>query len=255
MPLVSWIICSNKVTNYLKLAIESCFNQSFSDFEIIFIANGKNSILVYDKVMEWFGHQKDFHAYTTDIEFLTFSLNLGIHFSKGKYIARMDDDDISVYHRLEKQVNFLEENPEIDIVGSCYITIDEHGKDVEKIDLPLTHQKIVAKLFRANPFCHPSIMFRRKSVSCIGGYLGGIYAQDYDLWVRMLVGNNLVSANMSEYLVKYRVFSNAGARNSRTAYSIVAGRQLSQFLIHKDFRWLLASIITSFKSIIKSKRK
>lgn len=139
---------------------------------------------------------------------LAASLNKCIEVSTGEYIARQDADDESIYNRLSKQVEFLENNQDYDFVGSNVIYYDDSG-DWGKSNAIRSPQK--ENLLSGPPFCHPSVMFRSDCLKEINGYRVSkmtIRSQDYDLWFR-LYSKGYIGFNMSETLFKYRLDRNS----------------------------------------------
>ena len=136
---------------------------------------------------------------------LTKNLNVGIKKAKYDYIARMDSDDISTKDRLKKQFLFLNNNPDIDIVGSFCIDINENGNKIGQRKLPIKHEDIAKEIVKFNPIIHPSVMFKKKSIITLGGYNEKFRTtQDYALWFDALA-KGLRFYNLPENLLFYRV--------------------------------------------------
>lgn len=128
---------------------------------------------------------------------------LGMYEARGKYVIRMDSDDICFPNRIERQIAFLEQNPEIDIVGAAAIEIDDQGNQGKLRQMPLSHHDI-AKVIWANPIIQPAVAFRRERVLFAGNYNPQLRRRiDYDLWFRCLKAG-LRFANLPEPLVYYR---------------------------------------------------
>ena len=160
-PTVSVVLPTyNRGEFFLRRALDSILNQTFSDFEVIVIDDGSTDQTRYILSLYQVKDQRIKVIYHQKNKGLVTSLNEGIEASRGKYIARMDDDDISLPHRFEKQVDFLEKHPEITVLGSFISPIDslipypfqrEQDPDLFKIDLFLESLEI----------SHPSAMMRR----------------------------------------------------------------------------------------------
>lgn len=143
---------------------------------------------------------------------LGYSLSLGVKQAKGKYIIRIDSDDVCLPDRFTKQIRFLEENPDIDILGGGAIEIDENGNKGLTRQMPLSHEQIVESIW-ACPFIHPTVAFRRSSVLLAGNYNPKITRPvDYDLWFRCLK-SELKFANLSDPLIYYRFSSSTHRKN------------------------------------------
>lgn len=251
-PRVSWLLCSNIANDNLKKAVQSCFNQKFSDFELIFVANGPNFQAVANQVRGWFGSDSRLEIIQTPMRHLNFSLNLGLNFARAPLIARMDADDISYPERLAMQVEFMTENQDVAVLGSAFDLIDSVDQKIAHSKAPEGNHEIRKSLIYRNPICHPSVMFRRGVVLSVGGYLGGLYAEDYDLWVRLSNDPKIIFANLKQPLLGYRHFG-ADARGARLAYATQASTQLRQFLVGFGLVWLWAALYTMLKMVFKGK--
>lgn len=134
---------------------------------------------------------------------LGYSLALGVEQAKGKYIIRMDSDDICLPDRFAKQIRFFEENPDIDILGGGAIEIDEDGKQGVTRVMPLSYEEIVESIW-ACPLIHPTVAFKRDKILQAGNYRHqASRRQDYELWFRC-VKKGLKFANMPDVLIYYR---------------------------------------------------
>lgn len=251
-PTVSWLLCSNVTNKYLKTAIQSCLAQTYSDFELVFVANGPEAPNVARSVREWYGYDPRVRIFITELRHLSFSLSLGLHHARGQLIARMDCDDICNLDRLERQIQFMNEHPDITVLGSSYEIIDLDGKRQRTVYLPEDNDSIRSALFWGNPLCHPSIMFRRSFILEAGGYLGGLHAEDYDLWIRLALDSRCRFANLNTPCFNYRASSEGMARRSRWAYASMASSQFRNFLIGGGFRWFLAFTVSVIKLFLRS---
>jgi glycosyltransferase involved in cell wall biosynthesis len=205
------------------------------------------------KIQEVYGYDKRVNIYSTELRYLTFSLNLGLHYSKSEFIARMDSDDISTPDRLERQLEFMQKNQDISILGTNYNIIDEHGNLIKKINLPLDDKSIKRKLKYGNPICHPSVIFRKKIVIREGGYMGGIYAQDYDLWLRLAQITDVKFANIEDVCLHYRYTGVGEARKNIHAYASAAGALMNSFVASRRISLLPGLLCTIGKSLFLAK--
>lgn len=186
-------------------ALDSILNQTYQDFEFIVCddASTDNSyeILSYYKLKH---PQKIILIRNRTNKKLAYSLNRCLKIAKGKYIVRMDGDDISMPHRLMSQVKFIEEHKEFDLIGSSVKVFDENGVRGE-----IKQKKIPTKkdiLFQ-NSFNHSTILMTYKAYKKIGFYTDisrTIRCEDYDLWFKFLAAN-LKGYNFDEPLLKLRV--------------------------------------------------
>lgn len=254
-PLVSWLLCTNVADRKLNLALESCLNQTFSDFELILIANGDKSKEIVQNVQNLFGSDKRVRVFKTSVKHLPFSLSLGLHLARGRLIARMDSDDISKPFRLERQVKYMNANLGVAVLGTAYEVVDVFGSVKRDVLVPITDQEIRRNLKTGNPICHPSVMFRRDVILDAGGYLGGLHAEDYDLWLRLTAEPGLEFANLPDICLSYREVGVSGVRRARSAYASVAASQLRQFLISGYMGWIFATLLTVIKLLLRTNGK
>ncbi|MBL7196754.1 MAG: glycosyltransferase [Candidatus Omnitrophica bacterium] len=207
-PRISVIMSVYNSERYLREAFESILNQTFSNFEFIIVDDGST-----DKSWEML---KEFKVKDSRIKLiknennigLTKSLNKALRICRGEYIARQDADDISLPNRLEKELSFLEKNREYGILGSAYREKDEEKDTVNKpkVMLCLRDKEIRKNIIKFNPFCHSSVLFRKKIIGTIGYYNEQFkYSQDYELWFRILKYHK--GANLEDVLIYRRLFS------------------------------------------------
>ena len=253
-PTVTWLIATHIANHHLKIALQSCFAQTFADFECLVLVNGEAVDQIAGQVRDWFGHDARLRVVTTNIRHLNFSLSLGLHLAKGNLIARMDADDVSLPDRLEKQTAFMKLNPNTAVLGSQYDVIDATGKVLNHVALPTRDKDIRKRLLYANPFCHPSVMFRRDVVLEAGGYLGGLYAEDYDLWARLSQRPDIEFANLSDTCLQYRNVGVGSARGARMAYATMGASQYRNFVAGCGWRWGAAALISLGKALFKARR-
>lgn len=204
MPKITVLMSAFNSEEYINEAIDSILNQTFSDFEFIIIDDGStdNSL----KIIECYQDSR-IRLIKNEINIgLTNSLIKGIQNARGKYLARMDADDISINDRLEKQFNFLEKNKHISIVGSYVLFFDKQGQEVLG-KAPLTHEEIIVELLLGYTLFHPSVMIRLSDLSNHGLNYNPhyIYSQDFDLWTR--ASRVLKLANLKSPLIKMREHS------------------------------------------------
>ena len=185
---------------YLNETINSVLNQTFDDFEFLIIDDGStdNSVeILYshnDPRIKILINEKNIGYVKT--------LNKLIDLSKGEYIARQDNDDLSLPDRIEKQVFFLNTNKDVGVCGTNAFTF---GTKTKMTRLPITDDEIRAYMIINTPFIHPSIMYRKSifDVLKIGKYNEDLCpAEDYAMWFEISKKTKL--ANLPEPLLKYR---------------------------------------------------
>jgi glycosyltransferase involved in cell wall biosynthesis len=238
----------------LRLAVQSCLDQDFEDFELILIVNGVKAREVLSAVATWFGHDQRIRIFCTEVRHLIFSLSLGLHHARGELVARMDSDDLSTPDRLARQVEFMRMHPGVAVLGTAYTLIDSNGVTTKTVHPPALNADIRRAMLWRNPICHPSVMFRRKVVLEVGGYLGGLHAEDYDLWLRLAAHPAYKFANLAEVCLGYRVIGVGTARRARSAYATMAGAQMQQFVNGQGWRWILAALASVAKALVRTRR-
>ena len=201
-PQVSVIMPTyNTNEDYLRKAIDSILSQSLEDFEFIIIDDGsvENDYEILtsyeDERIKAYKNEKNLGVAGT--------LNKTLSLAQGKYIARMDADDISNKDRLKTTVEFLEEHPDIDLTGSFVKTFGAKSKKQKYFQDNLD---IRAQLFFTSPFAHPSVTFRKSSVEKYDiRYKEDIKAEDYELWSELAKHKGFKFANIDAYLLNYRI--------------------------------------------------
>lgn len=207
-PLVSVIMPVYNAGSYLVEAIESILHQTFQDFEFIIIDDASTDA-------SWKIIRSYQHRFPHKITVIRLKKNLnaggdtcaniGLAAARGKYIARMDADDISHPRRLELQVAFLETHPDIFLVGSNADVIDQYGRSIGEKTEPLTHEDIRKQYFTFHPLIHPSTMYRRVVNGTPFRYQLRYSANnDYYTFFSLLCEGNRY-ANLPEKLLSYRI--------------------------------------------------
>lgn len=201
-PSVTVLMSVYNAEKYLRQAIESILQQSYQDFEFL-ILNDKST----DNSEEIIGQYDDSRIRLVNNAQnigLTKSLNKGIDLSKGKYIARMDADDISLPSRLEEQVAFMEAEPDVVAAGSWINIIDGKQIKLNEWHYPCYHDELVTYLLFDSCIVHPSAIIRRSIINKYNiRYDEELEtAQDYQFWYECSRFAKL--ANIPKVLLKYR---------------------------------------------------
>lgn len=201
-PAVTVLMPVYNCATFVGAAIESMLHQTCADFELIIIDDFST-----DKTAEVVSGYKDerirFVKKKKNTGYIS-SLNLGIEISRGVFLARMDGDDISHPARLEKQVNFLNANPDVALCGTWYELLS--SKEIIKNPVDAKDVKIALLDFCA--LGHPTVMFRKDFFTANKlAYDPAFFpAEDYDLWTRVAPIGNM--ANLPETLLSYRIHDN-----------------------------------------------
>jgi glycosyltransferase involved in cell wall biosynthesis len=199
-PLVSVVMSVYNAGEYLREAVESILKQTYKNFEFIIVDDGSTD--------NSFSTLKSFSDNRLEVfkqrnQGIQKALNFGISQARGKYIARMDQDDISAPRRLERQVRSLERNSRIAFLGTSFTMIDMDGKLIGHsyhMDRP---EDIKLEIFTRNPLGHGTTMIRRSALLDVGGYNEKQDVEDYDLWYRLLKDHDGMS--LAEELYSWRV--------------------------------------------------
>lgn len=201
-PDVSVVIAVYNGTEFLQQAIDSVLQQSFTNFELIVVDDGST-----DQTGEILRGNTDSRLRVIRNERNTgiaFSRNRGLAMARAPYLACMDADDLSSVERFSRQVAFLNDHPEIALVGSYVKIIDGNGRVGATLEVPTDPGTIASMILRVNCLAHTSVMARKSCILDVGGYDETMAcALDYDLWLRMAERYKL--ANLPECLVNYRI--------------------------------------------------
>ena len=146
------------------------------------------------------------------------ALNHGVEACSHEWVARMDSDDVAVTDRFERQLEYISEYPETDVVGGYIGEFTEGPDKVDRVrEVPLTHEEIEKKGRFRCPLNHPSVMFRRQAVIDAGNYREYRSMQDYELWMRM-ISQGYTLGNVPEVLVRCHAGENLYTRRGGVEY-------------------------------------
>ncbi|MFX0022555.1 MAG: glycosyltransferase family 2 protein [Candidatus Hermodarchaeota archaeon] len=199
---------------YLNEAIESILNQKYQDFEFLIIDDGSKDRT--QQIINSFEDPRIRLIFNEKNIGLSRSLNKGIYLSRGQYIARMDCDDISFPERLLKQVDFMDNHPEVGICGTWVELIGTKTGIVWKY--PTEHDEIRISMVFSSAIAHPSVIMRTKKLKEYNLRYNPDFqiAQDYEFWQRC--SKILRLANIPEVLLKYRITSTSHFRSKKNIH-------------------------------------
>ena len=198
-PVISVLMPVYNAEHYLSQAIDSVLGQTFKDFELVLINDGstdssKNIIFSYnDTRIRYVENDKNIGIVNT--------INKGVDLCTGKYIVRMDADDICNPNRFEKQLAFMQKHLEVGVCGSWITLIDENNKVTGNNLSQVKSEFIKIHQLFSVPFNHPSIIAKVNLLKQ-NKYEHVIAAEDYDLWSRL--EDKTEFANLPKYLLQYR---------------------------------------------------
>lgn len=203
MPRVSVIMGVYNGAKTLPRAIDSIIAQTYTDWELI-ICDDCSSDNTYKIASQYAEKDNRIKVIQNEKNMrLAYSLNHCLSVAQGEYIARMDDDDICLPERFEKQVKYLDEHSEMAVVGSAVIVFDENGDVcVRGLGTEYPIRKVVN---RSTPFAHPTIMMRKSAYDLLDGYTVSpetLRAEDLDLWYRFRL-KKLEGYILQEPLLRY----------------------------------------------------
>lgn len=225
MPKISVVMpVYNTEEEFLREAIESILNQTLGDFEFIIVNdcstnNAEEVILSYndDRIVYLKNEQN---------KGVSFSANLGLNTAKGKYVARMDSDDVAVKERLEIQYKFLEENSKYQLCGTR-ITRAKEKAPAKNMRFDYLKAKM---FFRGNCLVQPTVMFNREFFINNSLYYNEEipYGEDWDLWVRFSLIGKFVT--IPERLLFYRQHPNSANKLFEDRYYEYSKKQFKKNL-------------------------
>lgn len=208
--------------DWLRQSIDSILKQTEPDFQFIIICDNPDNIEIINLLNSYQEIDKRIEIIVNKKNIgLTKSLNLGLRYCKGEYIARMDADDVAITERFSKQKEYLDNNAEIDAVfGYVYEFSSENMRDARLRRLPLNNKGLFASLFYVNGLVHPVVMLRKKTLieKKITYDETMRRSQDYDLWLTMAV-NGCEFRTIEAPLLYYRVSENQISHKNKNEQS------------------------------------
>lgn len=240
-PYVSVIMAVYNAEKYLREAVDSILTQTLANFELIAVDDASTD-----------GSRAVLESYSDSrLRVLHNPVNLGQSVSRnkalaaahGKYIAILDADDIALSSRLEKQAAWLDRHPEVGLLGSYAVTIDEQGNERDRWDYsPTDDAAIKWALLFTNVFIHSSVMMRKSVVSQTGGYsneecIRRAFVEDYELLSRL--NRWAQAAVLPEVLVKYRIHP-----RSASIHTAAEQRRRVEDVARRNMAWLSGSPVS-----------
>ncbi|RPI80932.1 MAG: glycosyltransferase, partial [Chloroflexi bacterium] len=194
----------------LNEALESLAGQTFAGFEVIAVDDGSTDGTA-EILQVWVGRDERFHLIRTEHKGIIEALNTGLAACRGKYIARMDADDIAYPERLEKQVDFLESREDVTVAGCL---VEGFPRDqvrggfrvyISWLNSLVSDSDLRREMFVESPLAHPSVMFRTEDVIGAGGYQDHGWPEDYDLWLRLYIAGKKFG-KVNQVLLSWREY-------------------------------------------------
>ena len=224
-PLVSVIMPSYNSKKYIKKAIDSVLEQTYSNFELI-IVDGNSTDGTLDILDEYKKQDRRIKVIQDEGRGIGAALQLGCQIASGKFIARMDSDDIAINTRFEKQLKIFHSIPNLILVASPVIYINEDDSIVG-FSFPYTNKRIIQE--KVYLIAHPTVMMKKDAYVKAGGYQPLLRAEDYFLWNRMrLMGEFYI---FKEPLIKYRLLQDSLSHTLDDNFNKKLGRKLESYFI------------------------
>ncbi|AEA00895.1 MULTISPECIES: glycosyltransferase [Aerococcus] len=229
---------------YLRQCLDSLVKQSLPAEEILIIKDGpltEELDAILDDFQEQYPKQTTIQAYPKN-RGLGLALQDGVQLARNEWIARMDTDDICRTDRFEKQINYLKEHPEVELLGSDVFEFDQSPKEptARKV-VPHSYQDILGYAKRRNPFNHMTVIYKKSAILKAGNYQPLKGYEDYYLWVRMLK-NGVKAANLDDTLVYARADQNMFKRRGGWDYFVdgsKAYQKIYQVGLASPLDWLI----------------
>lgn len=198
----------------LKQSIESIINQTYNDFEFIIILDNPDNKEHIAFINDYVCKDERIKFYINDKNMgLTNTLNRGLKLAEGKYICRMDADDISELYRMEHQKKYLEEN-DFDLIGGISQMIDEDGNTIYSIKKVPTNFKKIKKCIKYNQvISHPTWFGKKEVFDKLNDYRNMPLCEDYDFTLRAILQGFKIS-NVNECVLKYRMTKDSISRSN-----------------------------------------
>ena len=204
-PIVTVVIPSfNEEPHIVRASLESIRAQTFTDFECIVVDESTLPERAQACLEACRVDKRFLYIHPNERLGLSKSLNLVISKARGQLIARFDSDDVCLPERLELQVAFLRQHPEVSVVGGAMEIISTEGRLIARRSYPQFSSEINSAMQLTNAIAHPTVMFRKEAIDLHGSYNPRYrYCEDLDLWLRW-INAGLLFRNLPQVLVQYR---------------------------------------------------
>jgi glycosyltransferase involved in cell wall biosynthesis len=220
-PLVSILLPTKNGADYLSRAVQGVQLQSYRYWELIIIDDGSTDAT--PKLLQQLAKDEP-RVKTLRVEQpygVPGALLAGMRIARGEFVARLDDDDQwADVEKLSMQVMYLEQHPQVVLVGTGVIVQDAQGRELWRFVHPESDADIRRMLLGKNCFVNSSVLFRRSAYNAVGGYdVFWKYIEDYDLWLKL--GREGVVANLPAYTTRYTVRQgNVTSTKHRQVYTL-----------------------------------
>ncbi|NQU35264.1 MAG: glycosyltransferase, partial [Bacteroidetes bacterium] len=207
-PEISVVLPVYNGEKHIKNCILSILNQSFKNFELIIINDGSTDQTV--SLISSFSDDR-LKLVTQENTGIGGALRRGCNVAVGKYILRIDADDICLPNRFIVQKHFLDSRPNVVMLGGASIYVDEEGLEIGR-SYPYTSNFILkSMLIKYSPFCHPTVIFRKNAYIEAGGYQALEPLEDVDLWLKLSKLGEI--KNLCSPVIKNTIVGNSISRS------------------------------------------
>lgn len=245
---ISVVMPTNVFDDKLLQAIDSILAQTLRPLELIVIINGPDTQYIFRELKKKYSNDKTLRLIKTDIFGIAHSLNVGLANARGKYIARMDADDISLPRRLEEQFKILNDHPDISVVGTNFYIVN-NNQITGKSNLPCCNSAIRKKLRFMNPIAHPTVLFRKEIATFLGGYSNNHMCEDYDLWLRLSRSRSILFYNLADHLLLYNENFSPGQRKHHQIYVEMSCLQIREGFLGFSMWFFCGSLLSIAKAV------
>jgi len=207
VPLVSVLLAVHNDARHVEAAIDSVLHQTLGDVEVVVVDDASTDdtpavLATYDGLVLLRNDEQ---------RGLAASLNRGLDTARGRYVARLDSDDVAVPHRLERQVAHMQRDARLAVVGSAIVDLDEHDERGQTHVMPSGPTALRWHALFSSPFFHPTVLVDREALAGLRYDPEFLESEDYDLWTRLFTVAD--GDNLREPLVLKRV--HAGQASQR----------------------------------------
>lgn len=243
----------NESPEVIGQAIESVLGQTYDNLELIIVDDSTNADTI-SKIKEYLSDNRVIYNHPESKMGFVPALNYGLSISKGEYIARMDGDDICFPCRLEKQIEFLENNKKIALAGGQIEIIDSKGNLISKRSYPTSKPELFIFSCIRSPFAHSTVVMRRAIIDDGFKYDESLPAsEDIDLWLRIMYAGYKVT-NIKDTVLKFRVsddFAEKRSGDKEVVYTALARKK--NFSGKHFLHWLLSYLFSRIYLYMPSK--
>lgn len=215
VPAVSVVLPAYNCEKYIAKAIESVLHQTFTDFEFIIINDGSTDRT--EEIIKSFSDPRILYQVNNTNKGLVYTLNKGIDIAKGRYIARMDGDDICLRERFKKQFDYLQLNKDVEILATVVTLIDENDDlfgSWRSDERNLSEKDIRKQLPKDNCIAHPTVIGKTEAFKKYKYNHSQSQSEDYDLWLRM-VSDRVIIHKLPEPLLLHRILASSFTRSNK----------------------------------------